>query len=76
MATSSESRVSVTLKGHGTYSCHPSTLDLMIEKYLPASPRHLRAVCEEQSALDLSDVVDVSAFLVMLGEWQEGEWKL
>jgi hypothetical protein len=69
-------RVTVDLGRHGTYSAPAMLVDAMISRHLPASPNQLRAIVTESTdgmPIDWSDVSDVTAFLVVLAEWYEGE---
>ena len=61
------------VSNHGTYSSTPRGVDTMIQKYLPASVKQLRdRVTEISPDVDWSNVTDVSAFLIVLAEW---EWE-
>jgi len=73
--------VTVDIPGHGTFSAPAIVVDMMIARHLPASPRELRAEVQkrigepnERAGIpDYSDVIDVTAFLVMLADWYHGE---
>jgi len=72
--TSSAPRVSVQIEGHGSYSCPADILDLMIVRYLPNSTSGLRdIVAERVPEIDWNGIVDLTTFLVILGDWAEGE---
>lgn len=56
---------------HGTYETTPEALDLMMSKFLPASPEQLRQILSERAPdIDYSDVRSVSALLVVLAEYE------
>jgi hypothetical protein len=55
---------------HGAYETTPEALDLMMSKFLPASPEQLRQVLSERSEVDYSDVHSVSALLLVLAEYE------
>lgn len=58
----------ITLVGkYGTFQTRPAVLDLMIERYLPASLRELRAVVEEKGGLSV-EVHTVADALMVLAE--------
>ena len=67
--------VSACIPGHGTYSCQPETLDLMIARHLPASPLSLRGRVAEECGWEEShfdDVRNVCELLIMLADFYEG----
>lgn len=56
------------ISNHGTFWLHPGELDMAISKYLPASAAQLRAIVEERTGIDYSDVHDVGALLIILAD--------
>ena len=66
-------RISVTIAGYGQIDVTSLDLDRAIARYLPASPSSLRALCQERSGLaeGFTDLNDVSAFLLVLADWDQ-----
>ena len=65
-----EERASIEFNGrHGTYRTTPDGLDAAIAAYLPNSPGGLRAIAEERAGHDFPGVYTVSAFLVILADF-------
>lgn len=63
-------KLTLRIDGYGEMTVTTGALDAVIDRYLPNSPAALREICEERSGLDdLSYVKDVSAFLIMLADW-------
>ena len=61
--------VNVTIKGHGTHTVTSAALDMAMLRYLPSNPARLRAIVEERTASDWSDVEDVSTFVIVLADF-------
>lgn len=53
----------------GGYTVTADALDAAMAKYLPASPAQLRAIVEDRSGVEYPEVTTVSAFLVMLADF-------
>lgn len=70
-------RIAVT-GAFGTYSARTDTVDLMMTRYLPASPASLRTVLVERAGgeLDYTYVTDVTTALVILADFFEAESRL
>lgn len=66
-------RITAIVPGHGYWDATPYALDAAIARYLPASAKKLRELCEERAQCNYSDIHDVSTFLVMLADWDGGE---
>ncbi len=60
--------IKCSIAGHGNYTSTTGQFDVLISRYLPASPARLRVVLAERNEIDYSDVRDVSALLLILGE--------
>jgi hypothetical protein len=63
-------KISIT-NAHGTFTTTTSALDLIIERYLPASPLQLQRILSETTGIperDYYDVHAVSELLVMLAD--------
>ncbi|MDQ6796457.1 MAG: hypothetical protein M3011_00290 [Actinomycetota bacterium] len=60
--------ITCSIGDHGTFTSTTGQFDVLISRYLPASPAGLRAIVAERSEVDYSDVRDVSALLLILGE--------
>jgi hypothetical protein len=58
--------ITVEVKGHGTYVVPSSLVDLAMLRFLPASALQLQAKVTDAIGADYSDVVDVSALIVVL----------
>ena len=57
-------------RAHGTYIAPSFAVDAAIAEYLPASASSLRAIVSERAPeQDWDDVLDVSAFLVILADF-------
>lgn len=71
--TLTQPTLSLELPGHGTFSVSAARLDDAVSRYLPSSPRQLRAIVEERTQLDYSDVRDASALLIVLADLDGGQ---
>lgn len=60
--------VTADIPGHGSFTPTAASVDLAIERYLPASPRQLQALVTERTGIDYSDVHEVSALLIVLAD--------
>jgi hypothetical protein len=71
--TDRNSVIEARVHGHGIYTANAFDMDRAIAKYLPASPRELRAIVTERTGgeIDYSDVNAVSAFLVILASFDD-----
>ena len=66
-------RVTATIPGHGVFVASTAVLDIVIDRHLPASVNDLRArVSAVAEGIDYSDVHEVSAFLMILADWEQG----
>lgn len=63
--------VRVNIKGHGEYSTTTAGLDKAIGAYLPASCSVLRDIAEERAGHRFEGVYDVSAFLIILADFDD-----
>ncbi len=64
--------ITINIEGHGTYQTRAGALDLLMQRYLPASIAELRAKIEEKSdgnGIDYSDLSTVTECLMILGEY-------
>jgi hypothetical protein len=62
----------ITIGTHGAFQTYAARFDLLIARYLPASPRQLRALIEERaegSGIDYSDLDSVTECLMVLAEY-------
>jgi hypothetical protein len=62
-------RVSVDIPGHGRHTVTAAALDDAMTRYLPNDTRTVRAIVNERTASDYSDVTDLSALLIMLADF-------
>lgn len=63
----------IYIPGHGTFQFTAEEMDRAIAKFLPTSVAALRAVCNERTGIDYSDVITVTelmAILIDAGEFQ------
>lgn len=62
-------RVTYAHEVHGTITVTAAALDETIRRYLPASAYDLRTTVEERTEVSYRDVFDVSAFLIILADF-------
>lgn len=67
--TSETNYVMTYIKGRGYFEVTTAAMDAAMARYLPASPAQLRAVAKERTGMDYYDVLDVSAFLTILADF-------
>lgn len=62
--------ITADIPGHGRFQATGQQYDILIRRYLPASPRTLRTILAEdrEAGTHYDDVYDVSALLLILGE--------
>jgi len=69
--------VTTQIAGHGTYSASSLAVDVMVSKYLPASPNGLRAIVAEEtgdSLLGWFNVNSVTDMLIVLASLYEARF--
>lgn len=71
-----DGNVRLFIPGYGMAMCSVDALDRAMQKYLPASPSALRDVAEMRTQLTFADVKTVSAFLIILADFDELRSKL
>jgi hypothetical protein len=67
-----ESRITLRSSEHGQFQVSAESLDRLMDRYLPASPRQLRKLIEERadgSGIDYSDLTTITECLMVLGEY-------
>lgn len=66
----------ISYSGHrlGSFDLEPSSLDLAMLRYLPASLAQLRDIAQERDGREYYDVYSVSEMLMILARQDEQAW--
>lgn len=63
--------ITFNVERYGYIYITAAAFDAALNRFLPASLRQLREVCEERSGLEyMSSITEVSVFIAMLADWE------